>query len=99
MRALYISGRQPEALREYRSFRQMLSDDVGPDPSKTLVDLERRIATRDVSLHGQSQPVRGYELGERIGRGAFALVHRAVQPRRPARRRSEDHPGIRCGSP
>lgn len=80
MRALYISGRQPEALREYRSFRQMLSDDVGLDPSRSLVELERRIAIRDASLDGLSHPVRGYELCERIGRGAFAVVHRAVQP-------------------
>lgn len=80
MRALYISGRQPEALREYRSFRQMLSDDVGLDPSRSLIELERRIVIRDASLDGLSHPVRGYELCERIGRGAFAVVHRAVQP-------------------
>lgn len=80
MRALYISGRQPESLREYRSFRKMLSDDVGLDPSHSLVELERRIAIRDASLDGLSHPVRGYELCERIGRGAFAVVHRAIQP-------------------
>jgi serine/threonine protein kinase/DNA-binding SARP family transcriptional activator/WD40 repeat protein len=80
MRALYISGRQPEALREFRGFRQMLVDDVGLAPSDKLVELERRIATRDASLDGVSQPVRGYELCERIGRGAFAVVHRAIQP-------------------
>ncbi|MGA9275592.1 protein kinase domain-containing protein [Ilumatobacter sp.] len=80
MRSLYIAGRQPEALREYRAFRRMLSEDVGLDPSGSLVDLERRIAIRDSSLDGLSQPVRGYELRERIGRGTFAVVHRAVQP-------------------
>ncbi len=80
MRGLYVAGRQPEALREYRSFRRMLADDLGLDPSMQLAELEGRIAVGDDSVRSTQRPIRGYELGERVGCGAFAVVHRAVQP-------------------
>ena len=58
----------------------MLVDEVGVEPSGELVALDRAIATG--SLHpssDRSRSVGGYELHERIGEGAFAVVHRATQ--------------------
>jgi DNA-binding SARP family transcriptional activator/WD40 repeat protein len=80
MRTLYSTGRQVEALRVYSSYRRYLVEETGLDPSDELGELETRIARGDPGLDGSSQTRRGYEVGERIGEGAFAVVHRAVQP-------------------
>jgi DNA-binding SARP family transcriptional activator len=80
MRAMYADGRQAEALRVFASYRRYLADETGLDPSEEIVALERRMARGDTSLTGGVRPLRGYEIGERIGEGAFAVVHRAVQP-------------------
>ena len=80
MRALYESGQQVEALRAFRDFRRWLIDEVGVSPSDELVELDRAIARRDLApLGGQRRTVPGYLLGERVGEGAFAVVHRATQ--------------------
>ncbi|HEX9259896.1 MAG TPA: BTAD domain-containing putative transcriptional regulator [Acidimicrobiales bacterium] len=81
MRALYLSGRQAEALRTYRRFADYLAEDTGLDPSQMLMDLEHRILIGDPSLAPSSAvAVPGYELGDLIGEGAFGAVYRAVQP-------------------
>lgn len=80
MRALYESGRQVEALRMFRDYRRWLIDEVGLPPSDQLVELDRAIARRALPpIGGQLRAVRGYLLGERVGEGAFAVVHRATQ--------------------
>ncbi|MFV2039085.1 MAG: BTAD domain-containing putative transcriptional regulator, partial [Acidimicrobiales bacterium] len=83
MRALYQSGRQVEALRAFQDYRALLVDEIGVDPSDDLMTLDRAIATGDSELRdGGATPrsVGAYELHERIGEGAFAVVHRATQP-------------------
>ena len=81
MRALYLGGRQAEALRAFARFRDYLGDETGLIPSDALVDLEHRITLGDPSLAPTTGvAVPGYELGEVIGEGAFGAVYRAVQP-------------------
>jgi DNA-binding SARP family transcriptional activator/WD40 repeat protein/tRNA A-37 threonylcarbamoyl transferase component Bud32/energy-coupling factor transporter ATP-binding protein EcfA2 len=81
MRALYLSGRQAEALRTYRRFHDYLAEETGLAPSDELVELEHRMVIGDASLVPPSTvAVPGYELGEVIGEGAFGSVYRAVQP-------------------
>ncbi len=80
MRAMYADGRQAEALRVSAAYRRYLADETGLDPSEEIVDLERRIARSDTGLTGGVKALRGYEVGERIGEGAFSVVHRAIQP-------------------
>ena len=82
MRALYLGGRQAEALRAYRRFTDYLADETG-------LSAERRVwwtsntascsATRRWRRRSR-EAVPGYELGEVIGEGAFGAVYRAVQP-------------------
>ena len=80
MRALYAAGRQAEALRVYATYRAFLAEETGLSPSESMVELEGRIARNERGLTGGVPGIRGYEIGERIGQGAFAVVHRAVQP-------------------
>jgi DNA-binding SARP family transcriptional activator/pimeloyl-ACP methyl ester carboxylesterase len=56
MRALYGAGRQAEALKAYRSFRERLADDLGMEPSAALKELERRILQQDAALDPQRRP-------------------------------------------
>lgn len=78
MTALAGAGRQVEALRVFQDFRADLTE-VGLQPSEDLAALDRRIAGGDVPKPGGTRHVRGYEIGERLGEGAFALVHRGTQ--------------------
>lgn len=50
MLALYRSGRQAEALRTFRQMKESLADELGIDPSKTIIDLEERILLHDPAL-------------------------------------------------
>jgi DNA-binding SARP family transcriptional activator len=50
MLALYRSGRQADALAVYRQTGEMLREELGLDPSRTLRELERSILEQDASL-------------------------------------------------
>jgi DNA-binding SARP family transcriptional activator len=50
MLALYRAGRHAEALDVYHSFRRLLDEELGIEPSEALKDLERRILRQDPSL-------------------------------------------------
>ena len=81
MRALYLAGRQAEALRAFQRFRDYLAEETGLPPSDALVLLEQRITVGDPSLAPtETEAVPGYELAEVIGEGSFGAVYRAVQP-------------------
>lgn len=50
MLALYRAGRQVDALEAFRAARELLVEELGIEPSRTLVDLQRAILTHDPSL-------------------------------------------------
>jgi DNA-binding SARP family transcriptional activator/ABC-type transport system substrate-binding protein len=50
MLALYQSGRAPEALDTFQSYRRLLADELGLEPGPTLRELERRILQHDPAL-------------------------------------------------
>jgi DNA-binding SARP family transcriptional activator len=50
MLALYRSERRADALAVYRQTSEMLRDELGLDPSRTLRELERSILNQDASL-------------------------------------------------
>ncbi len=92
MLAFYRCGRTAEALRAFAAFRERLVAEVGVDPSRSIRDLEQQILTDDDALlldrHTAAAAggprtgltVRGYELRDVLGRGAFGAVYRAYQP-------------------
>ncbi|WP_049557398.1 BTAD domain-containing putative transcriptional regulator [Nonomuraea sp. SBT364] len=50
LRALYLAGRQSEALASYAELRHRLADELGVDPSPELVALHQAILRQDTSL-------------------------------------------------
>ena len=83
MIALYRSGRQVEALRVARQYRQVLADEVGLEPSPELVELEGKILDHDEDLRvtePAGRRLRGYRLGARLGTGRDGTVHAARLP-------------------
>ena len=90
MLALYRAGRQAEALRAYRDLREILTGELGIEPSPALRELEGRILRQDAAL---APPAAGGGPRRRPGR-----------PGRRGARRNRRSPGTRgaataCTSP
>ncbi|MFW2380880.1 MAG: extracellular solute-binding protein [Acidimicrobiales bacterium] len=92
MLALYRSGRQAESLRAYKALQNRLGEEIGIEPSASIRRLEEQIVTADPALDSTAGAaaagfgtqggltIRGYELREKIGEGAFGIAYRAYQP-------------------
>ncbi len=81
--ALYRLGRQADALRRLDQHRALMAEELGLDPAPEIADLERRILDHDPELRtpaSEGTPLRSYRLSDELGRGAFAIVRRGVQP-------------------
>ncbi|MCL1693749.1 MAG: BMP family ABC transporter substrate-binding protein, partial [Actinomycetia bacterium] len=65
MLALFAGGRQAEALREFRDYRDTLAEDTGLDPSPELLRLEEQILLRDPSLVPQVEEPASVQVVER----------------------------------
>jgi len=92
MISLYRCGRQADALRAFQMMRARLGSELGIEPSAGIRRIEEQIVTGDESLGLPGRvpggsgaavsglPVRGYELRDKIGEGAFGVAYRAYQP-------------------
>jgi WD40 repeat protein/DNA-binding SARP family transcriptional activator len=78
--ALYRSGRKADASAAFHHAREVLAEELGLDPSEELQGLHERILKNDPALEAPHERLRGYELVEEIGEGAFGVVYRAWQP-------------------
>jgi hypothetical protein len=78
-RALYRAGRANDALATLREFRDELAEELGLDPSPDPDVLEQAMLRHAPGLDG-ARRVRGYIIGERLGRGAAGSVHAARRP-------------------
>ncbi|MDH3730331.1 MAG: protein kinase [Acidimicrobiia bacterium] len=82
MLALHRSGRQADALAAFSRHRAQLATDLGLEPSDALALLESQILTDDpaVAKAARGRSLRGYDILERLGEGAFSIVYRGTQP-------------------
>jgi DNA-binding SARP family transcriptional activator/basic membrane lipoprotein Med (substrate-binding protein (PBP1-ABC) superfamily) len=70
MLALYRSGRQAEALRHYTAYNELLTDELGIEPTESLRQLEEQILLQDHALH--VRPSTGTEGNPYRGLRAFS---------------------------
>ncbi|MGD8585482.1 MAG: protein kinase [Chloroflexota bacterium] len=81
METLARSGRRAEALAEYEACRRHLAEELGMAPTTGTTSLYEKIQTGDLDLTtAVEHDMRGYELKEQVGVGAFFAVYRAIQP-------------------
>ena len=82
MRGLHSVGQSADALRVFQTYRNLLVEQTGLDPSTSLVELDRSIAGGvDIdAANTRQRSLRGYVLRELIGEGSFGSVYRATQP-------------------
>jgi DNA-binding SARP family transcriptional activator len=81
MEILALSGQREEALAVYENCRRLLAEELAMEPTARTTEVHDKILAGDLSFdRPPDQAVRGYELKETIGDGAFGAIHRAVQP-------------------
>jgi DNA-binding SARP family transcriptional activator/ABC-type glycerol-3-phosphate transport system substrate-binding protein len=88
MIALHRSGRRADALRAFQRLRARLGEELGVEPTAAVRRLETQVVVDDpvlgqlgTGLVPQTRlAVRGYEVREQIGEGAFGPAYRAYQP-------------------
>ena len=81
-RAREATGQRVEALRGLAEFRSHLLETSGVDPTAAFDELESQVL--DGSLPNPNvatRALRGYELAELVGEGAFGSIFRATQPK------------------
>ena len=80
MKILAITDRRSDAIAVYEECKQLLSAELGMAPSAKTTALSQQIKEGSLdSLLPLRQGIRGYELEDKIGEGAFGTVHKAHQ--------------------
>jgi WD40 repeat protein/serine/threonine protein kinase/DNA-binding SARP family transcriptional activator len=81
MEILALSGQRAEALAMYEDCRKLFAAELGMSPSSRMTELYEKIRMGDLRFDLlQVQGIRGYEIKEEIGSGAYGIIHRAIQP-------------------
>ncbi len=83
MRLLVLVGDRNGALTQYQSCQDILWSELAVEPDQATQRLFEQIRDgqlEDTAAASWRESLRGYELRERIGSGAFGIVYRAYQP-------------------
>jgi DNA-binding SARP family transcriptional activator/tRNA A-37 threonylcarbamoyl transferase component Bud32 len=74
-----LNGRREEALALYESCRRLLAEELGMAPTVRTTAMYEKIVAGDLRFDAPEQRgVRGFELKEEIGSGAYGTIYRAV---------------------
>ena len=79
MRALALSGQHGAALAQYETAKSALMDELEVDPATETTALYEQIRDGTLAPRKPTSAIRGYELKEQIGEGAFGVIYRAHQ--------------------
>ena len=80
MQILALTGRRSEAIVLYEECKRLLTTELGMAPAAKTTALSEQIKEGDLGLATPTQQgIRGYDLGDILGEGAFGVVHRAYQ--------------------
>ncbi|WP_046505712.1 AfsR/SARP family transcriptional regulator, partial [Streptomyces odonnellii] len=80
LRALYLTGRQSEALASYAELRGRLAEELGVDPGPALVALYEAILRQDPALDVPSPALDTPALGQAAVAGALAVAGPTAAP-------------------
>ncbi len=81
MEILALNGRRSEAMAVYDRCRRLLAEELGMAPSKRTTQIYDKIVAGDLRFDTPAeQGIRGYQLADEIGSGAYGSIYRAVQP-------------------
>ena len=80
MQLLALTGRRSEAIALYEQCEKLLAEELGMTPAAKTTALCEQIKGGDITLTSPQRPgIRGIELGEKLGEGAFGAVYKGVQ--------------------
>ncbi len=80
MQLLALTGRRSEAIALYEECQRLLNEELGMAPASKTTALSAQIKGGSLSLVTPiQQGIRGYELGDKLGEGAFGAVYKAFQ--------------------
>ncbi|MAU01573.1 MAG: hypothetical protein CL608_30920 [Anaerolineaceae bacterium] len=80
MQILALTGRRSEAVALYETCQQLLSSELGMSPAAKTTALSEQIKGGNLTLATPMQRgIKGYELGDKLGEGAFGSVFKAFQ--------------------
>ena len=81
MKILALNGQRSEGVALYDNCRRLLAEELGMAPSARTTEIYEQIRAGALSFETQpTQAVRGFDLKEKIGEGAYGTIHRAIQP-------------------
>jgi len=81
MEIFALDGQREEALAQYEQCRRLLAEELGMAPTSRTTAIYNKIVDGDLRFdEAQTQGVRGYELKDEIGEGAYGTIYRAIQP-------------------
>jgi serine/threonine protein kinase len=81
MEALVHNGQRAATLQVYERCRRRLEEELGMEPARRTTMLYENILAGKLSAAATPPPaVHGYKLKEELDRGAYGVIHRALQP-------------------
>ena len=80
MKILALSGQRAGALALYETCQRLFAEELGMAPTTRTTEIAEQIRAGDLSFATRpTQGVRGFELKEKIGEGAYGAIYRAIQ--------------------